>query len=180
MVKARMMKKSAEQERPGERGGGAIAGAVTSSVGPENVDVDVLAMSLLDRVDYADHFVLAHETDPGQRPEQWARAMFGDTPDLIERFLWSGILRLRLQSGRSAGTIAGWRITDRGDDWVSVAAASRSMSAVLVIRARASTVELATLVRYDRSRARLVWVPTAFVHRRLAPGLLRSTGRSMA
>lgn len=175
-----MMKKNAQHERTSERTGSTIAGAVTSSVGPDNVDADVLAMSSLDHADYADHFVLAHETDPRQTPEQWARTMFGDTPDLIERLLWSGILRLRLQAGRSTGTIAGWRITDRGEDWISVTAASRSMSAVLVIRACASTVELATIVRYDRSRARLVWVPTAFVHRRLAPGLLRSTARSMA
>lgn len=137
-------------------------------------------MSSLGRVDYADHFVLAHETDSRRTPEQWARTMFGDTPDLFERLLWSGILRLRLQAGRSTTAIAGWRITDRGGHWISVSATSRSMSAALVIRACESTVELAAVVRYDRYRARLVWVPTAFIHRRLAPVLLRSTARAMA
>lgn len=171
-------KKGAEQEHRDARTAG--AGEVVSSVGPGKVDQGVVALSSLSRVDYADHFVLAQETDPHAGPERWARAMFGDTPDLTERLLWSGILGLRLHEVRSAATIAGWRITDRGEDWISVSATSRSMSAALIIRVTAATVELATVVRYDRAWARARWVPTAFVHRRLAPMLLRSTARTMA
>lgn len=170
--------KGAEQEHRDARTAG--AGEVVGSVGPGKVDPGVVALSSLSRVDYADHVVLAQETEPRASAERWARAMFGDTPDLTERLLWSGILRLRLHDVRSAATIAGWRITDRGDDWIRVSAASRSMSAVLIIRVTEATVELATVVRYDRARARALWVPTAFVHRRLAPMLLRSTARTVA
>lgn len=175
-----MKDRSAAHERADGRSGDVRPGAVRRSVGPGSVDSGVLAMSALRHVGYADHFVLGHVTDRRSDPERWARMMFGDTPDLLERLLWSGILGLRIQRGRSAGTIAGWRIADRGHDWISLRAASRSICVVLVVRITDETVELATVVRYDRSRGRTVWLPVAFVHRRLAPMLLRSTARGMA
>lgn len=174
-----MTKQSARPGRRNERTGG-IASRVRGTVGPDKVDPAVLARGSLGRVDYADHFVLAHEAASRGTPEQWARAMFGDTPDLIERILWSGILGLRLQAGRSTETIAGWRIVARDDDGISLAATSPTMAAVLVVRASASALELATLCRYAGSRRPAVWVPTAFIHRRLVPVLLRSTARAMA
>lgn len=82
------MTKSTEQEcRRGTRR--LAAAAVTGSVGPENIEPELLALSRLSRVDYADHFVLAHESAGRVSAERWARTMFGDTPDLVEKLLWS-------------------------------------------------------------------------------------------
>lgn len=173
-------KGKAGQERQGAPTAGSAAGAVAGSVGPENVSPNLLAISSLPRVDYADHFVLTLDQTPPADPELWARTMLGDTPDLIERLLWSGVLGLHLHAGKSPATIAGWRITERGDDWISMSAASRNISAALIIRVTAATLELATLVQCDRARARAIWAPTAFVHRRLVPFLLRSTDRTMS
>lgn len=173
-----MAEKGAEKERRDPRAAG--AGEVVGSVGPESVGGGVLAMSSLSRVDYVDHFVLTQETEPCESVERWARAMFGDTPDLIERLLWSGILGLRLHAGRSAATIAGWRISHRGEDWIRMSADSRSTSAELITRVTDVTVELTTVVQYERARARALWAPLAVVHRRLVPTLLRSSARAMA
>lgn len=123
----------------------------------------------------AEHFAVGHASERDATPEEWARVMFGDTPDLIERFLWSGVLGLRLSAGRAADTVAGWSIDGRGEDWIRLAATSGAVAAQLVVHATGSTLGLATFMRYDRSRGRMIWGPTSAVHRRLAPTLLRQT-----
>ncbi|MGO2037220.1 MAG: hypothetical protein ACTH2U_12130 [Brevibacterium sp.] len=151
---------------------------MAGAVGKENVDVEVMANSSLSRVDYVDHFTVNHQVKISAIAEEWARAMFGDAPDLIEKLLWSGILGLRLHKGKSAETIAGWSITARGYDWIRMSAASRNASAELIVHVTDEVLGLATIVRYDRKHAPAVWVPVAFVHRRLVPVLLRTTVRS--
>lgn len=153
---------------------------VAGSVGVTSVDADVLAKSSLSRIDYVDHFAVAHQLEPLTTPEQWARTMFGDRPDLTERLLWAGILRLHLDMAKSPETVAGWKITGRGHDWIRASAASRNASAELIVQVTGTTLGLATLVRYDRRYAPAIWVPVSFVHRLLVPFLLRSTVRTMA
>lgn len=145
-------------------------------VGPHRIPEHLRALSPLTRLDYADAFTLA--TDPGPAraeatPEQWARAMFGDVPDLAERFIWRGLLRLRLSRGRSPDTVAGWRIAERGEQWIRLEAASWFLTGHLVVRAADGQVTLGTFLRYDRRLGRTVWGTLAPVHRRLSPGLLR-------
>lgn len=132
----------------------------------------VLARSALPRIDYADHFTLA--TDVEATPEQWARAMFGDVPDLTELFIWRVLLGLRLNRRRSTATVAGWRIGGRGEDWIRLEAQSWFLSGNLVVQVTdGEEVGLATFLRYERRLGRLVWPPLSAVHRRLVPGLLR-------
>lgn len=159
--------------------GASAVGAVVGSVGPEGVGSSVLATSGLARADYADHYILTRDRGSSASPEIWARSMFGDAPDLIERLVWGVVLGLRLHTDKSPSTIAGWRITEQGDDWIRLSAASRNASAALVVRVTATTLELATFMQYDRGRARISWIPAGFIHRRLAPLLLRSTARGM-
>lgn len=132
----------------------------------------VLARSSLPVLDYADHFTLA--TDVEATPEQWARAMFGDVPDLAEVFIWRVLLGLRLSRGRSSATVGGWRIGGRGTDWIRLEAQSWFLSGNLVVQVTDGVgVGLATFLRYERGLGRLVWPPLSAVHRRLVPGLLR-------
>lgn len=136
-----------------------------------HVPASARALTSLSRVDYADHFTVA--TDAEASPERWARAMFGDVPNAGEQLIWRGFLQLRLSRGRSPDTVAGWRITGRGPDWVRLAAASWFLSANLVVQAPGGRVSLGTFLRYDHPVAHAVWPPLSAVHRFLVPRVLR-------
>jgi hypothetical protein len=125
----------------------------------------------LPNIDYADAFTLSMDTDA--TPEQWARAMFGDVPTAAERFIWRGLLGIRLNRGRSPDTVAGWRIAGRSEDWIRLEAASWFLTGNLLVQVADGQVSLGTFLRYDRRLGHLVWPPLSAVHRRLAPGLLR-------
>lgn len=145
---------------------------VAGAVGADNVPGSVRALSSVPEFDYVDHFTLA--TDLDATPEQWARAMFGDVPSVAERFIWRGLLQLRLSRGRSPATVAGWRIGGRGTDWIRLEAASWFLTANLIVRATGGRVSLSTVVRYDRRLGQAVWPPLSAIHRRLVPGVLRA------
>jgi hypothetical protein len=148
-----------------------VPGSVASAVGTDDVPASVLSLSSFPDVDYAD--VFTSTTELRATPEEWARAMFGDVPDLAERFIWRVLLGLRLHGGRSPDTVAGWRIGGRGDDWIRLETGSWFLTGNLVVRAAEGRVSLGTFVRYDRPVARRVWLPLSAVHRRLAPRVLR-------
>ncbi|MFE6697607.1 hypothetical protein [Streptomyces sp. NPDC057718] len=162
---------------------------VERAVGIHSVPAATRALSSLSRIDYADVFTLSEDVLPGNVPsgdvgtnataEQWARALFGDVPSPTERLIWQGLLGLRLSRGRSPDTVAGWRITGRGEDWIRLEAASWFLTNNLVVRAAAGRVSLGTFLRYDRPPARAVWSPLSAVHRRLAPGLLRDAAAAV-
>ncbi|MFJ8230045.1 hypothetical protein ACIQ9E_08815 [Streptomyces sp. NPDC094448] len=148
------------------------AGAVECVVGGHQVPEPVWDLSALPVPDYADHFALT--TDPTAAPERWARAMFGDEPDLAARFIRRGLLGLRLSRGASADNVAGWRIAARGEDRIRLEAASWFLDGVLVVRAPEGDVSLSTFLHYRRRPGRAIRPPLSAVHRRLAPGLLRT------
>lgn len=141
-------------------------------LGQYDVPASVRALSSVPDAHYADVFTLA--TDVAASPEQWARAMFGDAPDAGERFIWRGLLGLRISRAASADTVAGWRIGARGEHWIRLEAESWFLSANLVVRAADGRLSLATFVRYDRAPGHLVWPPLSAVHRHLVPGVLRT------
>ncbi|MEU1392269.1 MULTISPECIES: DUF2867 domain-containing protein [unclassified Nonomuraea] len=161
------------------------AGVLESVVGTGDLPPSVRALSSLPVVDYADHFALATDAlatdaaDAGATAERWARAMFGDVPGAAERFIWRGLLGLRLVPGRSPATVAGWRIAARGDDWIRLETASWFLTANLVVRAADGRVSLTTLLRHDRRLGRVVWPPLSAIHRRLAPEVLRDAAARM-
>lgn len=157
-----------EQQGAAASGASAVTGVVGMSAIPEP---DRSASSLPDG-DYADAFSIA--TDVIASPEQWARAMFGDIPNLAQQFIWRGLLGIRLSRGRSPRTVAGWRIAEQGEQWIRLEAGSWFLSANLVVRGFDGRVSLATLVRYERAVGRIVWPPLSAVHRLLIPGLLRA------
>jgi hypothetical protein len=151
---------------------GAGQATIEGAVGTRDVPAAVRALSSLPDADYADMFTLP--TAAGATPEQWARAMFGDVPSFTEQLIWRGLLGLRLSRGRSPDTVAGWRIAERGENWVRLEAASWFLTGNFVVRAADARVSLATFLRYDRSLGRLLWPPLSALHRRLVPGLLRA------
>lgn len=145
---------------------------IHGAVGAAEVADAVLALSSLSHVDYVDDFTLAHAAGDAT-PEEWARAIFGDVPDIAEKVIWRGILGLRLSRGPSPATVAGWRIADQGEGWIRLEAASWFVSGNLIVRASRTHVSLATFMRYDRWLARVVCPLLTLVHRALVPGVLR-------
>lgn len=137
-----------------------------------DVTESMRALSTLSRIDYADQFTLA--VAPGATAEQWARAMFGDVPSLGERFVWRGVLGLRLDPRRSPARVGGWRVTGRAERWIRLEAASWFLTGNLVVTTAGDAVSWATFLRYDRQIAAVAWPPLSAVHRRLVPGVLRA------
>lgn len=155
------------RERQGEP-----ASAVTGVVGMSTIPEPDRSASTLPDADYADAFSIA--TNVAASPEHWARAMFGDIPSAAERFIWRGLLGIRLSRGPSPHTVAGWRIAERSEQWIRLEAGSWFLRANLVVRTSDGRVSLATLVRYDRGLGAVVWPPLSAVHRLLIPGVLRA------
>ncbi|MFJ6610416.1 DUF2867 domain-containing protein [Streptomyces sp. NPDC091289] len=166
-----------DRGRPGGEGGGATA--VGRAVGTHEIPESTRALSSLPRIDYADVFTLSTDASADTTAELWARALFGDVPSPAERLIWRGFLGLRLSRGRSPDTVAGWRIAERGEDWIRLEAASWFLTGNLVVRAADGRVSLGTFLRYDHRLARAVWTPLSAVHRRLAPGLLRDAAATV-
>lgn len=166
-------------------GGG--AGVVDGAVRGKKIPASVRALSSIPDFDYADMFTITTresavpdsdadaDADSGVRttPEHWARAMFGDVPSAAERLIWRGLLGLRLSPERSPHTVAGWRITEHGADWIRLETASWFLTANLVVQTADGRVALATFLRYDRTIGRLVWPPLSAIHRALVPRVLR-------
>lgn len=146
---------------------------VERAEGTRAIPESIRVLSSLADADYADHFAVA--TDTTATPERWARVMFGDVPTVAERFIWRGLLGLRLSRERSPDIVAGWRIGGRGEGWIRLEAASWFLTANLVVRATDGRVSLGTFLHYDRWLGRTLWPPLSAVHRRLAPRLLTTT-----
>ncbi|NUU25505.1 MAG: DUF2867 domain-containing protein [Streptomycetaceae bacterium] len=159
-----------------EQGGGNPRGTVRGAVGRRHVPEALHALASMPDFDYVDAFSLATSVFGGSAatPERWARAMFGDVPGAAERLIWRGLLGLRLSRGRSPDTVAGWRVTERGDDWIRLEAASWFLTGNLIVRTTDDEVTLVTYLRYERTVGRLLWPPLAAVHRRLVPRVLRN------
>jgi hypothetical protein len=100
--------------------------------------------------------------------------MFGDEPDLAERLIWHGLLRLRLAPSSSRDTVAGWRIAASERDWIRLEAESRLLSGNLIVSTGDGRVALTTCIGYRHRVGKVVWATLAPIHRRLAPSLMRT------
>lgn len=146
---------------------------VTSTVGLDAVPASTLALSGIDAPDYADESTLRTPGVPSGTAESWARAMFGDTPSIAERFIFQGLLRLDLVPGPSRDTVAGFVITERSSEHIRLEAISTLLTCHLLVQVRTDGVSLATVMTYHRRSGHSIWTVVSAAHRRLAPGLLR-------
>jgi hypothetical protein len=137
---------------------------------------EIVPLSALDTHDYVDAFRLEAPGAADATPENWARAALERT-GLGGRLLWHGILRLRLD--RSPGSIAGWKVGDRGQRWIRLEASSWCMSANVVVYVYDEQVAVATIVRYEHPVGAVVWAVMAPVHRRAVPVLLRAAAHTI-
>ena len=140
----------------------------------------IRVLSGMDRPDYIDVFTVTTNGAVNATPEQWVRTALEDVAGRGGQFIWRGVLGLRLKSRPSTERVAGWRIADRGEDWIRLDASSWFLTAHLVTRLDDGQLFAGTFIRYDQPIAPLIWVPMSAVHRRLMPGLLVQTVRLRA
>lgn len=151
-----------------------------SVIQQRTIPESILAVSGMDRADYIDVFSAATNGAAAATPEQWFRTALEDVAGRGGQFIWRGVLGLRLKSQPSKERVAGWKIADRGKDWIRLEASSWFMTAHLVARLDDATLFAGTFIRYDHPIAPLIWVPASTVHRRTMPGLLVKTVRLRA
>ena len=141
---------------------------VTQLIGADAVPDDVRRLCSLPTIDYADHITVP--TDVDLPAERWARAMLGDSPDLVARLAWRGWFCLRLATVPTADTVAGWWVAAREPEWIRLEAASGFLSANIIVTAWPGQVSLST-----RPWGRLSWAALLPLHRRVTPRFLAST-----
>jgi len=113
--------------------------------------------------------------------EQWVRAMLRGVPcgllifvPLVQRVA----LGLRLELRSSPDYVLGWKIVDRGDNWLRVEAASWFLTGHVVVHVDDGQLSVASFIRYDRGPAALIWPPVSLIHRQVALALIRSAARA--
>ena len=142
-------------------------------------DVPAHLAALAEPHDYVDMFVATVAGASDRSAEDWARATI-ESASTVGRFLaWRAVCQLRPERGAAQDLIAGWRIADRGDQWIRVAARSWFLSAQMVFHVEQDRVAFLTFIRYDRSIGRVIWTAASKVHRAVAPDFLRGGVRSI-
>ena len=146
-------------------------------VGLDNVPEGIRPLGAMVSPDYVDlSTVTIGATD--KSPEEWARAVLEETPTgRSAPSLWRA-LGLRLGPPNSPDYVQGWKIADRGDDWIRIQAASWLMTGHAVVQVDGGQLSVALFVRYDQPIAAFVWPPVSVMHRRAMPVLLRQALRA--
>ena len=131
--------------------------------------------SALDRVDYADAFLL--ETEAAEAAEDLARAILEGAPAAMRAALVSGWSGLGLKLSFSDGAILGWPLRESTRDRAVLAAGSRiGMPAELLFARRPGALLFCTFVHHGNAAARAVWAATEPLHVPIVRRLLTDAG----
>jgi hypothetical protein len=133
------------------------------------------AHSTLDRVDYADAFLVDVGQARDQTSEQWARAVMEGAPPRTRRELSRGWFTLGLRLGPSHADqfVLGWEVRRNTPELVLLGANGRlGLSGELLFERQRDTLLFATFVKLDNCVARTAWAGIASHHRRVVQHLL--------
>jgi hypothetical protein len=151
---------------------------VSTVVGLRNLPEAIRSHGAMANPDYVDLFNATTVGATDKSPEEWARAALEDTPTSRSApSLWR-LLGLRLGPRHSPDYVQGWKIADRGDNWIRLETASWFMTAHAVVRVDDGQLAVALFLRYDRAIAALVWPLVSITHRRAVPAMLRQALRA--
>lgn len=151
--------------------------AVASLVGLEKLPEDIRSRAAMTDANYADLYVVPTSRATDRSPEEWARAVLEGTPSgRSARRLWRR-LALRLGPAGSPDHVQGWKIAERGGDWLRLEVASWYATAHAVVQVDEDQLSVAVFLRYDRPIAALIWPPVGVMHRRGVPVMLRQAMR---
>ncbi len=149
---------------------------MSTVVGYRNIPEAIRSLSTLASPDYADLYTATAIQPREMSLEQWAHAVFQGAPLLVRlvvAFVQRVLLGLRLEPRSSPEHPFGWKITDRGENWGRLEAASWFLTAQIVGKVDEDQVSVAVFVRYDRPIAALIWPPLSVAHRRVVRILVR-------
>jgi hypothetical protein len=131
--------------------------------------------------DYADIVTATVNERPSRTAEQWLHTMLKGVPSGLLRFVpfvQRVALGLRLELRPSPDHILGWKIAQRGENWIRLEAASWFLTGHVIVHIDHSQLSFTTFLRYDRPPAALVWRPVSLIHRQVALALMRSAARA--
>ena len=136
----------------------------------------IRSLGALANADYADIVTATIDVTPAE-PEQVIHATLNDLPRglfLLIPFVQRVFLGLRLKLRPSPDRLLGWKIADRGENWIRIEAASWFLTGHVVMHVDKGRISFASFIRYDRRLAAFVWPPVSLIHRQVALALVRS------
>jgi len=146
------------------------------------VPPDVLALSTLTRIGYADTFLV----DIGRSDrtaEECAREILEGAPPVVRAQLYSGWSMLGLKIGVAASdrSVLGWQVRRRAPDHVLLGAHSRlGMPGELLFKRDGTRLLFATFVQHGNVAARGIWATVEPAHVRMVRRLLDHGGRRLS
>ncbi len=144
------------------------------------VPAAIRTLGALADADYADIVTATVDETPAD-PYQFVQAMLKTLPRgllVFIAFVQRVFLGLRLKLAPSPDRLLGWKITDRGENWIRIEAASWFLTGHVVMHADDGQLSFASFIRYDRRLAAFVWPPVSLIHRQVALALVRSAIRA--
>jgi hypothetical protein len=143
----------------------------------------IRSLGALANADYADIVTATIDETPSGTPEQLIQAALNGVPRgllFLIPFIQRVFLGLRLKLRPSPDRLLGWKIADRGENWMRIEAASWFLTGHVVMHVDEGRLSFASFIRYDRRLAALVWPPVSLIHRQVALALVRSAIRAQA
>jgi hypothetical protein len=139
------------------------------------------ALDAIESPDYADVVTGTVRETSRRTPEQWLHTMLEGVPPgllLAVPAIQRVALGLRLQMRPSPEHVVGWKIVERGEDWMRLEAASWFLTGHVIVHVEDGHLSFATFVRYDRLPAAIIWPPVSLIHRQVALILVRAAARA--
>jgi hypothetical protein len=139
----------------------------------------IRSLGALANADYADIVTATIDATPAE-PEQTIQAALKGVPRallVLTPFVQRAFLGLRLELRPSPDHLLGWKIVERGENWMRIEAASWFLTGHVVIHVDQGRISLASFIRYERRLAAFVWPPVSLIHRQVALALVRSATR---
>jgi hypothetical protein len=157
-----------------------LMSTVSSLVGVHDVPEAVRALTTLAEPDYVDLFTVTTPQATDNSAEEWARAVLEQAPLARRnaRMLWR-LIGLRLGPPHSPDHVQGWKIAERGDNWLRIETASWYLTAQAVCLVNEDQVSLSLSLRYDRPIAAFVWARVSGPHQRAVPVMLHQAVKLM-
>jgi hypothetical protein len=143
-----------------------------------DVPQEILGLSMLPSVDYADAFLV----DPGAHPERsandWAVAVLEEAPPATRSQLLAGWTALGLHAADTEESVLGWHVRRSSDDAVLLSRDSRiGMPGELLFARRPGGLIFATFVHHRTAGTRAMWAAVRRTHVRTVLALLERAAR---
>jgi hypothetical protein len=145
------------------------------------VPAAIRSLGALANADYADIVTATIDETPSSTPEQLIQAALNGMPRgvlFFIPFVQRVFLGLRLKLRPSPDRLLGWKIADRGKNWMRIEAASWFLTGHVVMHIDEGQMSFASFIRYDRRPAAFIWPPISLIHRQVALALVRSATRA--